>query len=196
MKKALSLILSILMFTTGGYLIFKGLIQPNIKEQPKSLEDLELYNMNAGDVFEEGGYVSCDGITITYNGTNFIVENKSDDIYMITCGVYGQKKDGNFEQLATVSFVATDEVQYQKDLEENGWAVKQYTNKINPSETLTFELNVNGYISFAAETIGNFDVDSDGYYDIAFTYSKQKDENSITTSSDDSISEYYKLKVE
>lgn len=194
MKKIFLIIISILLLSIGGYFLFKGMIEPAIKK-PLSLEELNLFEMTAEGVFEAGGYFSVDDVKVTYNGSEFIIENKSNNIYMITCGVYGKKQSGEYKHLATVSFVGVDEVQYEKDKKENGWAVKQYTNKVKPNETLVADLDVNGYISLSADVPDDFDVDADGYYDIAFMFSKQNDENSTTTSSDDAMSNYYKIKA-
>lgn len=195
MKRIVSNSICIVLILVGFYLIYRGAIEPNVKKEPATIDELELFEMKQGDVFEAGGYFSVDDVRVVYNGSQFIVENKSNDIYMITCSVYGQKSNGEYEELAMIFFAGPDETQYQKNKEENGWAVKQNTNKINPQETLVAEINVNGYVSFLAEIPKSFDIDNDGYYDIAFRFSKQENINSTTTSTCDKLSDYFKIKV-
>lgn len=160
-------------------------------------ESFEPKQINAGEVFEAGSYFELGNIKFTYNGEEFIIENNSENKVMITCGVYGAKKDGTYEWIGTPSFYGIDETQYKKDKEENGWAIKQTTNQVNANETLVAKIqNIGISVYNATEDYPDWDIDKDGYYDIAFRISKQAEGNGVTVSSNDKVSDYYKLKVE
>ena len=153
--------------------------------------------IQAGEVFEAGSYFELDNIKFTYDGEEFTIENNSDDRVMIICGVYGKKNDGTYEWIGYPSFYGIDEKQYEKDKKENGWAIKQTTNQVNANETLVAKIqNIGISLYNATEDYPDWDIDKDGYYDIAFTISKQTEGYAATVSSNDKVSDYYKLKVE
>lgn len=147
--------------------------------------------LKAGEVFEQNCYIEYDNVKITYDGENFVIDNNSDSIMLITCGIYGKKKDGTYEWLGNPAFYGIDEKQYEKDMEENGWAVEKTTNRVRPGERLTATLTLFGFSRGDA-----WDIDGDGFYDLNFTLSEQRDETSVVVSTDDTETDYYKLKVE
>ena len=143
-----------------------------------------------GEVFEAGCYTVVDNVKIMYDGENFVIENNSEKIVRVSCSVYGAKKDGTYQFLGVPSFCGVDEEQYKKDKEENNWAVPEYTNMVRPGGSLTAEIGI-VYLS----KISEMDVDGDGYYDINFTVSRQDSETSVTISTADKESDYFRLKV-
>ncbi len=147
--------------------------------------------LKAGEVFEQNCYVEYDNVKITYDGENFVIDNNSDSIMLITCGVYGKKKDGTYEWLGNPAFYGIDEKQYEKDMEENGWAVEKTTNRVRPGERLTATLTLFGFSKGDA-----WDIDEDGFYDLNFTLSEQRDETSVVVSTADTETDYYRLKAE
>lgn len=159
---------------------------PDNTEMPSEPRELK-----SGEIFEENCYVEVDKVKITYDGENFLIENNSNSIMMVTCGFYGARVDGTYEWIGTPAFSGFDKAQYDKDVQENGWAVKKQTNRVRPGESLTASLTL---FDFGNEH--SWDVDGDGYYDIKFTLSKQKDESSTIVSTSDAETDYYKLRAE
>lgn len=147
--------------------------------------------LKAGEVFEQNCYIEYDNVKITYDGENFVINNNSDSIMMISCGIYGKKKDGTYEWLGNPAFYGIDEKQYEKDMEENGWAVEKTTNRVRPGESLTATMTL---FDFGDDNA--WDVDIDGYYDLKFTLSEQRDETSVVVSTADTETDYYRLKAE
>lgn len=148
--------------------------------------------LKAGEVFEENSYIVFDNVKITYKGKEFEIENNSESIMMISCSFFGKKSDGTYDFIGMPAFYGIDKTQYEKDLKENGWAIEKTTNRVRPGETLTAKLTV---IDFG-EDYPEWDIDGDGYYDIRFSFAKQKSEDTITTSTKDTESYYYKLRVD
>lgn len=164
-------------------------------ETPDSTKAVETTNspreLKPGEVFEENCYIEVDNVKITYDGEDFVIDNNSDSIMLISCGFYGKKADGTYEWIGTPAFSGFDEAQYKKDVEENGWAVKKQTNKVRPGETLTATLTLFDF----GEDYPSWDIDGDGYYDINFSLAKQRDESSIVVSTNDTETDYYRLKA-
>lgn len=148
-----------------------------------------------GEVFIKNSYVDFENVRFTYTGDGFSVKNNRGDIIRIIYQIVGIKQDGTYEILLTSGLFGIDETQYEKDIEENGWAVKKQTNMIRPGETLDSKLNNNLFIFFT-DDMPEPDVDGDGYYDIIFTICLQSDENTIQVSLSDFVSEPYKIPVE
>ena len=147
--------------------------------------------LKPGEVFEQNCYIEADNVKITYDGENFVIENNSDSIMMISCGVYGKKKDGSYDWIGNPDFGGVDEVQYEKDMEENGWAIEKTTNRVRPGESLTATMS---FFDFGDDYYA-WDIDEDGYYDLRFTLNEQIDETSVMVSTDSTKTDYYKLKA-
>lgn len=159
-------------------------------EEPETEKTVVERELKHGETFEEGCYTVVDNVKITYDGENFVIENNSKNIVRVSCAVYGVKKDGTYQFLGVPTMSGIDEEKYKKDKEENNWAVPEYTNMVRPGGTLTAEIGI-----AALSKITEMDVDGDGYYDINFTISRQRSETSVTTSTEDKESDYFKLKV-
>ncbi len=189
MKKAVLFSIIFLVFC----IFISGLIEndetagnTNVTETTKAPRELK-----AGEVFEQNCYIEYDNVKITYDGENFVIDNNSDSIMIVTCGIYGKKKDGTYEWLGMPAFNGFDEKQYEKDMEENSWAVKKTTNRIRPGESLTATMT---FFDFGDDY--KWDIDEDGYYDLNFTLSEQRDETSVVVSTADTETDYYRLKAE
>lgn len=195
-KKVLgiSIILYAMLFCLTGCYITLGPPNTNEKSLQRAQDDMlnvQQYLLEPGGVFECGSYIEIESVQFLYDGASFIVQNNRDDIVRVSCCVVGVKKDGTYEDLQWPAFGGVDETLYEKDLAENGWAIKHVTNMVRPGETL-----------IATMTIFNFgndfpdpDIDGDGYYDVVFTISPQTSEDSIMVSTSDPESEVYRLKV-
>lgn len=189
MKKIMPLVVTVL-----TVLVILGL--GGVVETPENTQAVETTNapreLKAGEVFEQNCYIEYDNVRITYDGENFIIDNNSDSIMMISCGVYGKKKDGTYDWIGNPAFFGIDEKQYEKDMEENGWAIKKTTNRVRPGESLTATMT---FFDFGDDYYA-WDIDEDGYYDISFTLSEQRDETSVVVSTADTETDYYRLKAE
>lgn len=152
-------------------------------------ESWSRHQISPGDVFDPGAYIDFEGLEITYDGDLFHVANNRDDIVRVSVMVVGVKKDGSYDAFQWPAFCGPDETQYQKDLEENGWAVKYPTNMVRPGETLAATLS----IFDPGDDYHKPDIDGDGYYDIVFSVHPQPDEDSSRVSTDDPVSDVYKL---
>jgi hypothetical protein len=157
--------------------------------------EITAYLLEPGEVFEPGGYIEIENVRISYkDGESFAIQNNRDDIIRITSCIVGVKKNGTYESLQWPAFGGTDEAQYKKDVEENGWAVKHSTNMVRPGETLNASMVIFNFDKFS-EDYPAPDIDQDGYYDIIFTVHPQTSEDRIMTSKSDPESEIYKLKA-
>lgn len=154
-----------------------------------------IHPVSPGSVFTAGGYISFEGLNISYDGDIFAITSGRNDIVLVSAVVVGVKKDGSYEVLQYPAFRGPDEAQYQKDMEENGWAIMEYTNMVRPGETLCAELSVFDFNAFD-ESYPPADIDGDGYYEIIFCVHPQSDESSVVVSTDDPESEVYKLPAE
>ena len=143
-------------------------------------------------MFDTGGYIIIDNITITYDGEKFQVSNSGDSIVRITAEIVGVKRDGTYESIEIPSFVGVDKAQYAKDMEENGWVIEKDTNIVRPGETLYATLSVFDF-STVSEEYPKADIDEDGYWDIVFTVHSQRSEDTIVVSTDDVSSGPYKF---
>ena len=157
--------------------------------QEASTQQTEPYLLEQGGVFEPEAYIEVSGVTISYDGDfTFTATNSSGNVYVIVPSIVGVKKDGTHELLQTLSFGGTDDAQYEKDMSENGWAVPQWTNLIDPGKSMSCEIAVFDFGDDAPEP----DIDGDGYYDLTFTVFEYDD----GFSADNSESAVYKLPVE
>lgn len=197
MKKFLKGICSVLMIVVGGYLIYHGMIQPLINNDKEIVEfdDFLKQELSPGEIFETGKYINVEGVEILYNGKTFLVTNNRADMVRITCKIVGVKKDGTYDTIQVPSFGGPDETLYEREKAENGWAIKKATNLIRPSETLDATLDIFDFNNFDSEYPEN-DIDNDGFVDILFMISPQKDEKSIMVSTNDIESKIYKIKSE
>lgn len=121
------------------------------------------YLLQAGDVIKNGGYFYVGDVKFQYSNGYFDVTNNSDSIVEVWCNVIGTKKDGTYELLLKAGFGGVDVAQYNRDLEENGWAVEHFTNMVRPKETLRTELYITNLAYAPAPDINN-----DGYYELMF----------------------------
>ncbi len=146
--------------------------------------------ISSNEVFEIGSYIMADGLKIKYEGNySFSVKNTTDKFLRLSCSFYGEKKDGTYEWLGMPAFYGIDKERYNEDKEENGWAIEHTTNLIRPKKSLKMEMEIYDFGEVP------FDVDEDGYYDIRFTVSPQKNETSVQTSTSDYETAYYRLKA-
>ncbi len=147
-----------------------------------------------GEVFEKNCYILFEDLRISCNGEGFDITNNRSDAVRIYMKVVGVKADGSYELLQGPAFGGLDETAYQKDLEENGWAVKKRTNFIRPGETLHAEVEIYDFSSFG-EDYAAPDIDGDGYYDILFWMLPNQSEDTITSFGNSPESDIYKLKA-
>lgn len=198
-KKIFSAVLSVVLMIAGGYFLFNGLSDTMGSKNKTNTSESKSAPTNPtlllpGEVFNENTYIEVSNVLISYNGENFFVQSNRTDSIRITCSVVGMKNDGTYDILQVIGFYGADEVQYDKDLQENGWASKKNTNLVRAGETLKFELDTNTFVRFDSNNEPlERDVDNDGYWDIQFTISPQLDEDQIITSTDDPKSEVYKI---
>jgi len=148
-----------------------------------------------GDIFTDGCYIVVDDVKILYSSGKFVITNDSKKIVRISASVVGVKADGTYEWLQSPSFGGVDETKYKRDLAANGWAVESFTNMVRPGDTLTATMNVLD-LSSHGEGYPNPDIDGDGYYDITFTISPQRNEESIIASTSDTVTSAYRIKAE
>lgn len=152
--------------------------------------------LSAGDVFEKGTYIDISNVRLLYDGDMFLIQNSNTYPVRLSYTIVGMKKDGTFDEISMSALSGIDKTQYDNDLAENGWAIEQYTNLVRPNSTLEASLDFsNSLLYYSDEQVSN-DIDNDGYIDLFFTVSPQKNEEQIVTSSDDPVSEIYKVKVE
>lgn len=164
----------------------------NVRNEDVSTQYVNPIMLSPGDIIVKNSFIVFEGVTILNTGEHFEVTNNREDIIRMSYNIIGTKKDGSYEILATAWVSGPDMTTYNKDLEENGWAIKHYTNMIRPGETLYANIDI---IDIGFQDLPSYDVDKDGYYDIKFVISPQVDENTIIVSSDDPKSETYRLPV-
>lgn len=165
--------------------------EPSENETPAG----EKHLVQPGEAFTEGGYITLADVEILYDGKGFAVKNNSEDIIRITASIVGVKADGTYEVLQMPSFSGIDKAQYEKDMQENGWAIEHSTNLVRPGETLEASMDVSDFHAIDPSW-PEADIDGDGYYDLVFAVHPQPDEETITTATDDPVSAVYKLKAE
>lgn len=189
MKKYTTRFVLILAVTT----LFFSLFGCSNAEHPTApTESSPLYEIEAGGTFEPGAYIDIADVRIAYNGNDsFAVTNSGSDTIIIVAMVVGVKKDGSYDLISIPAFGGIDEEKYNQDKANNGWAVQQPTNRVNPGYTL----NASMRIAELGKDFPSPDIDEDGYYDLVFTISPQKSENGTQVSTDDQKSEIYKLPV-
>ena len=115
--------------------------------------------------------------------------NNNDIPIIVSWTIVGIKKDGTNEMLSLGIFSAFDKEQYEKDLDENGWAIEKQTTQIAANSTMETEVKFVG--PFASKL--DLDVDKDGYFDIKFTAHLQTHPDYITTSTNAPVSDIYKI---
>lgn len=160
--------------------------------QNMNTEEFILSQLEPGEVFKKGSYITVSDVKIIYDGESFLIENNNDYRVIVTCGVYGKKQNGAYEFIGMPAFYGVDEVQYKKEKQENGWAIEKPTNEVNANSKL---IAIPCFFDFG-DDFADWDIDNDGYYDIAFTISPQKSENEIITSTNNSKSSCYRLRAE
>lgn len=198
-KKALTLILCVTLVVIGGCLLWYGSSNTfELKNSKRTFEE-KLAPINPTLIkpmgtFEENTFIDVADVRISYDGNYFFVHNNRADIVRITCDVVGVKNDGTYETLQTIGFYGTDRMQYDRDFQENGWAVEKNTNLVRPGEILQAVLDTSTFVSLNGN-VSQTDVDNDGYLDILFMISPQVGENQITSSTDDPKSDVYKIKA-
>lgn len=181
------LILAIALVGCSFNIVLAGPSTSPIEDQTPPNEKLLI---EPGEVFRRGSYVEFEGVEILYNGSDFEVYNGREADIILTAAIVGVKKDGTYDLIQLPAFGGVDTYQYNKDLEENGWAIEQLTNRIRSGETLIMTMTIFDFGDPPS------DIDQDGYYDITFTIHPQRSEDSIITSTSDPESPVYKLPVE
>ena len=176
-----------------------GITTPAVKKSDD--EKIETpHIINSGEVFDKNGYIEFDGMKITYTGMNdkshtFTVYNNNDFDVLLSMEVVGVKKDGSTEWLGSPGLFGYDLDTYEKEKEENGWAIKKTTTIIKSKSTLEEYANLYRLASFGkgnSEYVG-IDPDKDGYCDIRFTSYHQKGDGSIVTYTSAPESNLYRL---
>lgn len=161
------------------------------QENEPQTEPVKKHMIEPGQVFQDGSYIYFENVEFLFNNGMFSIKNNRTDDIIVTMMVVGVKADGTYVILQWLSLGGTDQEQYQKDFEENGWAVPEWTNTVRAGGTLDAEFSIFDYGSdFPAP-----DIDGDGYYDIIFTIHPQTRDGYITTSTEDPESDIYKLKA-
>lgn len=194
MKKVLTSVLCIIFIVVGGCLLHKGLSDGK-KQTSNDFAPTNPTLIEPMGVFEENTFIEVADVNISYNGDYFFVRNNRSDSVRITCHIVGVKNDGSYETLETVGFYGNDITQYNNDYQENDWALEKNTNLVRANETLQAVLDTNSFISFG-EVSPQIDVDNDGYLDIMFTISPQIDDEQIMSSTDDPVSDIYRIKMQ
>ncbi len=149
-----------------------------------------------GGVFEEGSYIVVSDVEILYQGRAdygeaFAITNSSKQPVVISASVVGVKSDGTVQKFQWPAFSGVDKWQYENDLQENGWAIEQYTNRVRVGETLEATMIITSMDGYPEP-----DIDGDGYYDIVFTLYPQKDDDSLHFSTNAPESAVYKLRAD
>lgn len=152
------------------------------------------YMLEPGGIFENGAYITVGEVNFEYDGEKFTIKNNGDQIVRISVSIVGTKSDGTYDILQFPAFGWVDKAQYEKDMQDNGWAVEQTTDMIRPGEEHTASISAFDFNS-VDKSYPKADVDGDGYYEIIFTVSPQPDENTIVTSTNDPVSDVYKVKA-
>ena len=134
-------------------------------------------------------YILLEDVEFYYDGTEFTITNRRDDEVMFMAEIVGVKKDGSHELIGIPAFYGVDEVQYEKDLAENGWAIQKTTNRVQPGESLNAKMTI---VDFGKDYPA-WDIDGDGYYDVIFTIHPQRNETTTVVSSDYPESAVYRL---
>lgn len=169
-------------------------------EETETETEIPQHMINSGEVFDKNGYIEFDGLKITYIGIKdrchtFSVYNGNDFDVLLSMDVVGVKKDGSTEWLGSPGFCGYDLDTYEKEKEENGWAVKKTTNIIKSKDTL--EEYASLYLLFSmgegdSDYVG-MDPDKDGYCDIQFTSYHQRGDGSVVTYTGAPESNLYRL---
>lgn len=152
--------------------------------------------LSPGDVIEKSTYIDIEDVRLIYDGDMFLVRNNNSYPVRLTYTIVGVKEDGTFNKISMSALSGIDKVQYDKDLNKNGWAVEQHTNLVRPNSTLEASIESSVYLLYDSDEQLSNDVDNDGYIDLFFTVSPQQDEEQIVASSDDPVSDIYKIKVD
>lgn len=169
------LILGVLIIFLSLYFLGqKSYTAPNIQTSGESAENAEVekVELSAGDVIERGSYTNIDGVEFLYDGKQFQITNGRDDSIVFMAFVYGKRADGTYKFLGTPAFYAIDVEQYEEDLEKDGWATEEATNRIRPGGSATAIMNC-----FSSE----MDVDKDGYYDISLVINPINSDGSMSS---------------
>lgn len=170
-----------------------GETQDGLTAQQGTQPRVTPHMIQPGEVFAPGAYIVFENVKISFvSDTTFLVENNRDDIVLITLSVVGIKANGEYEFLQLPAFSGIDEQAYAQDLEENGWAIDHYTNKIRPHQSLEATAHI---FNFSSQDFPAPDIDGDGYYDIVFTVYPNQTEDGFSVSTDAPETESYKLKV-
>lgn len=194
MKKILTSVLCIILIIVGGCLLHKGLFS-NKKQTSNELVPTNPTLIEPMEVLEENTFIEVADVRISYNGDYFFVCNNRSASVRISCHIVGVKNDGEYEILETVGFYGKDTTQYNNDYQENGWAIEKNTNLVRPNETLQAVLDTKSFISFG-KVSPQIDVDNDGYLDLIFRISPQIDDEQIMSSTDDPVSDIYRIKIQ
>lgn len=189
LNSILVVLVSLLLLSAIGLIILDDKGEPATSEEPAYTR----HQINPGDVFDLGGYMVLGELEFLYIGNCcFDVTNTGAQFARVTAEIVGVKISGDYELLQIPSFGGVDETQYEKDLEENGWAVKNLTNVVRPGETLHAELSVFDFHAHDSD-LPDADIDGDEYWDIIFRAHMQDNDTSYAFSIDDPVSEIYKL---
>ena len=140
----------------------KALLPKTDESVTQDQPEITAYLLEPGEVFEPGGYIEIENVQILYDGENFTIQNNREDIIRVSSCIVGVKRDGTYDPLQWPAFGGADKAKYEKDLEENGWAVEHNTNMVRPGETLKATINIFDF----GKDYPNPDIDQDGYYDV------------------------------
>ncbi len=189
LNSILVVLVSLLLLAAIGLILLDDKGEPATSEEPAYTR----HQINTGDVFDLGGYMLLGDLEFLYTGVNcFDVTNTGTQFARVTAEIVGVKISGDYELLQIPSFGGVDKTQYEKDLEENGWAIKNLTNVVRPGETLHAELSVFDFHAHDSD-LPDADIDGDGYWDIIFRAHMQDNDTSYAFSIDDPVSGIYKL---
>lgn len=159
---------------------------------------------NAADLMEAaiapGDTIAVGNVIFVYDGyyksehdgvlsEHFLVTNKEDYDIKILLIVVGVKKDGSNEFLGTGTLYGIDWDLYNKELRENGWALRHGTNTVKEGKTLTAMAKILDFGDYS------MDVDGDGYYDVMFEVVRIRENGDFMITGSEPVSEVFKLKV-
>ena len=145
--------------------------------------------LSPGDILDDGSQIVVSDVCFEYSDGEFTVTNNSERLVRVTGTIVGVKSDGSYEYVMSMSLAWTDEALYKKELEENGWAIKKTTNLLRPGESGVSAPFPQGlYLVLTTPDAEDIDpdVDGDGFYDVVFTVSPQKNEDSLVFSTSES----------
>ena len=187
MKRCSCLFLSVAFIFLIGSCSYSSLEFPVPREEETNAgpsTPTETVLLSSGADIVNGAYFTFEDVDFYYDGEFFLVTNNRHDEVIVTVNVLGKQADGTYKFLGCPAFGGVNQEKYSSDMEKNGWAWEELTNRIQPGGTLQASMSL-----FS----DGMDVDNDGYYDVQFQIHPQNDSTSIHSSPDDPVSNIYRI---